>query len=100
MVSKVKIFFKSLKGLWPTIRTWLVKTLLKKLLPKIVGGPWGWIVSFIGEKVFDKYLKPFWGKLSAMAYATYNKMKRKPKVKEFENAKTESEFDDSFDNLP
>lgn len=100
MTNKTKDFFKYLKSIWPTVRTWLVKTLLTKYLPKLVSGPWGWIVTFFGEKIFDKVIKPGWNWLTRKAYAITNKLKRKSKVKRFENAQTESEFDDSFDDLP
>ena len=93
-------FFKQLKSFWPTVRTWLVKTLLKKYLPKIVSGPWGWVVTFFGEKLFDKVLKPGWNWVTRKAYALTRKWKRKSKAKKLENAKTESDFDDSFDNMP
>ena len=93
-------FFQNLKLFWPTFRTWLVKTLLKKYLPKLISGPWGWIVTIFGEKLFDKVLKPAWNWIARKGYALTRKWERKPKIKKFENAKTESEFNDSFDDLP
>lgn len=92
--------FKYLKSIWPVVRTWLVKTLLKKYLPKLISGPWGWIVTIFGEKLFDKAIKPAWNWLNRKAYAITQKWKRKPKAKRLENAKTENEFDDSFDDMP
>ena len=92
--------FKYLKAAWPTVRTWLVKTLLKKYLPKLISGPWGWIVTFFGEKIFDKVIKPGWNWIMRKGYALTRKWKRKPKARRLENARTESDFDSSVDDMP
>ena len=92
--------FEKLKSSWPTIRTWLAKTILKKIFPKVISGPWGWIVTLIVEKLFDQYLKPKWNLILSKAKATIKKMQRKKKVKDFEEAKNETDFDRSFDDLP
>ena len=78
----------------------MVKTLLKKFLPKLISGPWGWVVTFVGEKVFDKILKPLWKYISRKAYAITRKIQRKPKVKRLENADNESDFDSGVDSMP
>ena len=100
MVNKTKTFFQLVKKLWPSIRTWVVKFFLKKIAPKIAGGPIGYVIAMVGEKVFDRFIKPYWDKLSAKLYATYNKFKRKKRVKKLENAKTEDEFDSAYDDMP
>ena len=92
--------FSILKGLWPTISKWLVKVILKKLLPKIIAGPWGWVVTFFGEKVFNKVLRPAWNWITRKGFAITRKWKRKPKVKRLENADNETDFDSSVDDLP
>ena len=74
--------------------------LLKKFLPKVISGPWGWIISFVGEKLFDKVLRPAWNFLMIKIYAFTNWMLRKKRVERFEKAKNETDFDDSFDDLP
>lgn len=93
-------FFKYLKKSWPTIRTWLVKTLLKKFLPKLISGPWGWVVTFFGEYVFDKVLKPGWEYITRKGFALWRKMFNMKKAKKLENSKTENDFDRSFDDMP
>lgn len=92
--------FSYLKSLWPVIKKYLAKTLIQKLLPRIVGGPWSWIATFFGEKVVDKVVKPIWLYLTRKGYAITKRVFRRKKVGRLENAKTESDFDSSFDDLP
>jgi len=99
--KKVKInIFKYLKNAWPSIRTWVVRFLLTRFLPKVFAGPWGWVVAFFSHKIFDKVLQPTWNFLTRKAYAISRRFFRKKKVEKFENAKNENDFDDSFDNMP
>lgn len=98
--NKKENVFQSLKNLWPTVRQWLVTVLLKRLAPKIFGGVAGTAVALFLEKMFDAFLRPLWDRLWSKVNAAYKKLKRKPKVKEFEEARNESDFDDSFDDLP
>ena len=100
MKIKFENIFKYLKKAWPTVRTWLVKFLLKKIIPKLMTGPGGWFITFFGEKIFDRYLKPFWNYLNRKAYAITKKFKRKPKVERLENADNETDFDSSVDDMP
>lgn len=93
-------YFKKIKLFWPTARTWLVKTLLKKYLPKLLTGPWGWIVTIFGEKLFDRVLKPSWDFIWRKAHSSWSKFKRRKKAKKLEEAKNESDFDDAFDDMP
>jgi hypothetical protein len=102
-VKKIKNkfnLFKYLKSIWPAVRTWLVKTLLKKFLPRLISGPWGWLITFFGEKIFAKYVRPVWNFLTRKAYAITRKILRKPKAKRLENADNETDFDSSVDDMP
>lgn len=93
-------FFKKFKAFWPTARKWLVQTLIKRYLPKLVGGVWGFLAVLVGEFILDKALKPAWNWVARKSNAMFNKIKRKPKAKRLEDANTETDFDDSFDDMP
>lgn len=82
------------------MRNWLVKFLLSKVFPKMVGGPWSWLAMFFGKRIFDNYIKPSWFWLLRKGYALTRKWKRKAKAERLENADNETDFDDSFDDMP
>lgn len=99
MTSK-KSLTQKLKESWPTVRKWLIGTLLKRYLPKLAGGIWGTLITFFGGIVFDKLLKPVYDLVIRKSKAAINRLKRKPRARDLEEADNENDFNDSFDNMP
>ena len=88
------------KELFEKFKGRLIQAALLKFLPKWIGGIKGWIATTGLSILVDKILKPLYERLVRLGYITVQKIKIKKKVKKYENAKTESDFDDSFDDLP
>lgn len=76
-----------------------MKVALFKIFGRVLGGPWGWIATEIGERLFTKVLKPLY-QLTLRKVRVYIKKKTfKKKGKRVEEAKNENDFDSSFDDL-
>jgi len=81
---------------WPKIRDFLIKVLLVRWIPKVVGGVWGWMAVF----VLDWIAKPLYDYTIRKTIVWIRKIKNNKKGAELESSKTEAEFDSASDNLP
>ncbi len=87
---------ESLSLLWPKVREFLIRSILIRWIPKIAGGAWGWIASFI----IDWVLQPVYEYSIRKLVVWMRKKKHNEQGQDLEHSKTESDFDRASDSLP
>lgn len=81
---------------WPKIRDLLIKVVLVRWIPKVVGGFWGWLAVI----VIDHVARPIYDHVVMKVIVAVRKIKHNKQGRDLEQSKTETEFDRSSDDLP
>ena len=92
-VNWTNLIFEKLKGR-------IVKFALFKIFGRVLGGFWGFVATEIGERTFEKILKPSFNWIVRKIHVQLKKIETRRKARRVEEAKNESDFDRSFDDLP
>jgi hypothetical protein len=87
---------ETLSLLWPKLRDFLIRSVLVRWIPKVVGGPWGWIASF----AVDWILQPVYKYTVRRLIVWIRKKKNNERGTDLEQSKTEDDFNSSSDSLP
>lgn len=87
---------ETLSLLWPKVREFLIRSVLVRWIPKIAGGAWGWIASFL----IDWILQPVYEFTVRKFIVWIRKKKHNEQGQDLEQSKTESDFDRASDDLP
>lgn len=91
---------KKLKGpILSRLRKWVLETLMKKFLGRVIGGPWGWIAGFALDKIWKPYIKPAWDRLVRWGQKYFRKKELVKKGKKTAEAKDGDEWKDAVDDL-
>lgn len=93
IVEISKLIFEKLKGR-------IIQFALFKIFGRVIGGFWGFVATEIGGRLLDKALKPAWNWIVRKIFVKIKKTEVKKKGEKVEQAKTENDFDSSFDDLP
>lgn len=85
---------------WPKIRDYMIKFALLRFLPRVISGPWGWVVTSLITWSADHVVKPAYDLLVRKVIVYLRKKKNNQAGQDVQNSETEGEFDSSVDNLP
>lgn len=96
----MKRIIEILNSIFETFKGRIIKFALIKIFGRVVGGVKGYIITKIVGRLVDKVIKPAYKWATRKTYIFFKKFKFKKAGKKVEEAESENDFNDSFDDLP